>query len=154
MLKTTCPFTIIQAEVRHLEEAAILFDQYRQFYKQPSNLPAAKHFLFERTINKESVIYLAFEKQKAVGFMQLYPGFSSISLESVWILNDLYVLPEYRRQGVGRQLIETAMRLVKQREDKGLALSTAHDNHSAQGLYETLGFERDLEFWSYFWTRK
>lgn len=152
MLTKQCEIVI--AEVEHLEEVAILFDQYRQFYKQPSNLPAARHFLFERMINKESVIYLAFENKTAVGFMQLYPSFSSISLDSVWILNDLYVLPEYRKHGVGRQLIETGMTLVKQREDKGLALSTAHDNRSAQSLYETLGFERDLEFWSYFWTRK
>ena len=135
--------------------AANLFDAYRQFYEQPSNIPACQHFLFERFINQESLIYLAWDTrtQQAVGFMQLYPSFSSVSLEPLWILNDLFVHPEHRKQGVGRQLIEAAMQLVTQREDKGLALSTAHSNHTAQHLYESMGFEIDRTFLQYFWTR-
>lgn len=147
---------ILLADVEQLDAAALLFDQYRQFYEQASNLPAARHFLFERIINKESLIYLAIEpgKQTAVGFMQLYPSFSSLSMQAIWVLNDLYVLPAYRRKGVGRQLIETAKTLVRQRDDKGLALSTASDNQQAQSLYKSLDFEQDTKFWHYFWTRK
>jgi GNAT superfamily N-acetyltransferase len=154
-MMTPHPLEIIVADVEHLDAAAELFDQYRQFYKQPSNLPAARHFLFERMINQQSIIYLAQEphKPEAVGFMQLYPSFSSISLESLWILNDLYVLPDHRKKGIGRQLIETAMDCVRQREDKGLAISTAFDNHEAQRLYEAMGFKRDEAFYHYFWTR-
>lgn len=151
----TSALTVMIADVEHLDAAAELFDQYRQFYKQASNLPAARHFLFERTINKESIIYLAWDEEtkSAVGFLQLYPGFSSVTMEPLWILNDLYVLSTHRQKGVARKLIQAAMSLVQNREDKGLSLSTATDNVSAQRLYEALGFERDQEFWHYFWTR-
>ncbi|HEY9744592.1 MAG TPA: GNAT family N-acetyltransferase [Oculatellaceae cyanobacterium] len=152
MPDTHSSFHIIQADVEHLDDAAILFDQYRQFYGQSSNLPAAKHFLFERTINKESVIYLAIDSSRgqAVGFMQLYPSFSSVSLESLWILNDLYVAPSARRRGIGRALMQTALNLAKQRGDKGICLSTTVSNTTAQRLYESMGFQQDREFLTYF----
>jgi len=81
--------TIIKAHIEHLDVIAPLFDAYRVFYKQASNLDAAKAFLHERLKNKESVIYLAIKDSKAVGFTQLYPLFSSVSMERMFILNDL-----------------------------------------------------------------
>lgn len=136
---------IVLGEVEHLGVLADLMDQYRQFYGQASNRPAAEQFLFERMINHESVIYLAQDASSAqiVGFLQLYPSFSSVSLMPVWILNDLYVSPAARRQGVGRALIQAAIGLVRERGDKGLTLETMPDNHSAQALYESVGFQRD-----------
>jgi GNAT superfamily N-acetyltransferase len=147
-------FKISNIEVELIDIVAPLFDAYRQFYKQESNIPAARHFLFERLVNKESIVYAAFAGQTPVGFMQLYPTFSSISLEPTWILNDLYVVPEYRKQGVATQLIETAKTLVKVREDKGLTLSTAEDNKQAQRVYEAVGFVNDTEFRRYNWSRQ
>jgi len=136
---------IVLGEVEHLGALADLMDQYRQFYGQPSNRPAAEQFLFERMINHESVIYLAQDASSAqvIGFLQLYPSFSSVSLMPVWILNDLYVSPAARRQGVARALIRAAIGLVHERGDKGLTLETMPDNLSAQALYESLGFQRD-----------
>jgi ribosomal protein S18 acetylase RimI-like enzyme len=136
---------IVLGEVDHLPMLADLMDQYRQFYGQPSNRPAAEQFLFERLINHESVIYLALdtESNQAAGFMQLYPTFSSVSLQPVWILNDLFVMPNYRRCGIARALIQQAVELVQTRGDKGLTLETAPDNRSAQALYEAMGFQQD-----------
>ena len=91
---------IIQASLEHVEVLTPLFDGYRQFYKQPSNLEGARRFLSERLANKESVIFLASNEEEGLGFIQLYPTFSSIVLKRMWILNDLYVLPDARRQGV------------------------------------------------------
>ena len=76
---------IVLADITRLEDAAILFDQYRQFYKQTSNISVARCFLSERMKNNESIIYLAIDpaQKKAVGFMQLYPSFSSISIQKL-----------------------------------------------------------------------
>lgn len=136
---------INQADVDDLADVAELMDLYRIFYGQPSNRPAAEQFLFERMINHESVIFLARDtaSKQAAGFLQLYPTFSSVSLQPVWILNDLYVRPEYRRQGLGRTLMQSAIDLVKARGDKGLTLQTASDNLTAQALYESMGFQQD-----------
>ncbi|MEB3287882.1 MAG: GNAT family N-acetyltransferase [Vampirovibrionales bacterium] len=147
----TSTITIQQAEVSDLNALSMLFDQYRVFYGQKSNSPACSHFLFERLINHESVIFLAKINEAIVGFAQLYPGFSSVSLLPQWTLNDLYVLPDYRKRGIGKALIDRCQQLVAERQDKGLILSTAIDNQNAQRLYETCGFGKDNAFHHYEW---
>ena len=139
---------IIQASLEHVEVLTPLFDGYRQFYKQPSNLEGARRFLSERLANKESVIFLASSDEEGLGFIQLYPTFSSIDLKRLWILNDLYVLPDARRQGIGKALLERARQHASATGAKGLVLETAIDN-PAQYLYELMGYKRDREFFSY-----
>lgn len=137
--------------LEHLEIVAALFDAYRVFYQEKSDLERARNFLLERIQNSESVIYIAFDAEKPLGFTQLYPSFSSASTQRIWILNDLYVIPEARGLRVGEKLIERAMRLARDTNAKGVMLETAHTNLSGQKLYERMGFEReDLEFRTYF----
>lgn len=146
--------SIIRASAEHLDRCAVLFDQYRQFYGRQPDLPGARAFLEERLRREESAIYLALEEKgsavsEPAGFMQLYPSFSSISMKRVWILNDLFVHPAYRGRGIGRRLLEAARRLAEETGAKGLSLSTAMDNRTAQKLYESFGFERDETFYHY-----
>jgi ribosomal protein S18 acetylase RimI-like enzyme len=144
---------ILLGTVEHLPMLGELLDQYRVFYGQPSDRPAAEHFLFERLINHESLIYLALDqsKEQAAGFIQLYPTFSSVSLMPEWLLSDLYVHPAYRRQGIATALLGEAMQMVKQREDKGLRLEMLPENIPAQKLYESLGFVKNTQWLQYAW---
>lgn len=130
---------------------ALLFDQYRSFYGQASDVEGAVAYLQERTERGESVIFIvvAEDSEQVAGFVQLYPSFSSISMRSAWILNDLYVDQDFRQQGVARQLMEAARAFAEQTGAKGLGLSTGKDNRTAQRLYESLGYERDEAFWHY-----
>ncbi|MEH0153926.1 GNAT family N-acetyltransferase [Limibacter armeniacum] len=141
------------ATLEDLEQIAQLFDAYRVFYEQASDIKAAEAFLAERIAHKESVIIIAEKEGKLIGFTQLYPTFSSVSMQRFYILNDLYVVPEERKNGVGKALLLEAQALVKQKGWKGLALETAPDN-PAQFLYEKLDWERDSEFYHYFWRNK
>lgn len=146
-------FKIIRAEREHLEDVAPLFDAYRVFYKQKSDQDKALEFLTERFLNDESVIYMAYENEKAIGFTQLYTTFSSVSLKTAYILNDLFVDPEHRKNGVGEALLLQAQKLCTEKKFKGISLETAHDN-PAQRLYEKLGWEKDAGYFHYFWTSK
>lgn len=121
-----------------------LFDAYRIFYGLPSDPEAAGKFLRERISNGDSVIYLAIddEQDKTLGFAQLYPVFSSLSMQRLWILNDLFVQPHARKQGVATGLIDQCRRLAQETGAKGLQLETATDNFTAQRLYEQTGFTR------------
>lgn len=142
---------ITTATLDDLEMIAPLFDAYRVFYGQPSDLEAARAFLRERFLLRESVIYMAVEGETAFGFTQLYPSFSSVNLRRLWILNDLYVISEARGQRVGEALIGAAVNLARTSGAIGLQLETAHSNSSGQKLYERLGFQReDLEYRTYF----
>lgn len=143
---------IVQATVKDLEPLVPVFDQYRMFYKQQSDLEGAKRFLFEKFEHRESVIFLAKHQpsDQIVGFTQLYPSFSSISLQRTWILNDLFVCADYRKQGIATKLLDQAKEFAVLTKAKGLALSTATGNDTAQRRYEALGYKRDDEFYHYF----
>jgi len=141
---------IVLASPADAGDVAPLFDAYRQFYGQPSDVEAARRFLFARLSKDESVLFLARLEAKVVGFVNLYPVFSSVKLTRQWILNDLFVAPEARKLGVGRALMERARQLAEATQANGLTLETAIDNYAAQKLYESLGWKRGKEFYVYF----
>ena len=141
---------IVRAERKHLDDLVALFDGYRQFYGQRSDLAAARAFLLERIERDESVVYIAYaDGGEAAGFTQLYPTFSSVSLKRLWILNDLFVRSDIRRGGVARALLERARQHALETGAKGLVLSTAVTNKPAQTLYESCGWKREDEFLQY-----
>lgn len=140
---------ITQATPADVGDAAPLFDAYRQFYGKPADLEAARRFLFARLSKSESVLFLARRDAAAVGFVHLYPLFSSVNLTRQWVLNDLYVVQEVRKLGVARALLQRARQLGEATRANCLALETAIDNLPAQRLYEKLGWKRDDEFYRY-----
>jgi len=117
-----------------------LFNNYRIFYKQPSDIASAENYIRQRLHRKESIIYTVLVDGKPIGFTQLYPTYSSVRLVKNWILNDLYVDPDYRKQGVAAKLINTVIEFAKGDGSKFVQLETANDNFNAQRLYESLGF--------------
>lgn len=142
--------TIVRAAQHDVDVIAPLFDAYRVFYKAASDLRAAHNFITERLANDESVIFLARDgNNAAIGFVQLYPSFMSTRMARLWILNDLFVDPYARTEGVGSELMAAAERFAREDEAAGLTLSTARDNHVAQRLYERAGYVRDDEFFVY-----
>ena len=140
----------MRAERKDLENVIPLFDSYRQFYGQRSDLTAARTFVGDRMDRDDSVIYVAYTNSgEAAGFTQLYPSFSSVSLKALWILNDLFVRSDVRHGGVGRALLERARQHAVETGAKGLVLSTGVANKAAQALYESCGWQRDEEFFQY-----
>lgn len=137
---------IRQAVLADLDALSVLFDGYRQFYRQDSDVAAARQFLTDRFNHGESLIFIAHDGNEPVGFTQLYPSFSSVSLGRIFILNDLFVNQLGRRKGVGSQLISAAVDFAKTVGAIRLALSTASTNANAQALYEAKGWERDDDF--------
>ncbi|WP_282050048.1 GNAT family N-acetyltransferase [Maribacter aquivivus] len=130
-----------------------LFDGYRVFYKMESDIDAAARFLNNRITKDESIIFAAYEGNKAIGFVQLYYTFSSVSLQKSLVLNDLFVDANYRGASIGEQLLLKAQEFCKNNNYKGLALETAIDN-PAQKLYEKLGWVKDYHAFHYFWQVK
>jgi ribosomal protein S18 acetylase RimI-like enzyme len=141
---------LLQVQLNDLESIAELFDLYRQFYRYPPDRALAREYLRERIENSESVIYIARDSVgNGLGFVQLYPSFSSTLAGRVWILYDLFVRPEARRQGVAQALMNRAERLARETGAVEINLSTATDNIQAQALYESLGYQRDQDFYVY-----
>lgn len=133
-----------------LTALSALFDRYRRFYGEPSDLGLARRFLSERMERGESVVLLAEDETGApVGFVQLYPGFSSVRASRVLVLNDLFVAEEARGRGAGAALMDAAETEGRDAGAVSLCLSTALDNVAAQRLYEGRGWVRDEKFCVY-----
>jgi len=138
------------ATLADLEVVAALFDAYRQFYEQAPDAAAARHFIRDRLQRDESVILLALnDAQEAIGFCQLYPIFCSIDAKPIYSLSDLFVVPEARRSGAGRALLQAAERHARNTGRTRLELTTARTNKTAQAAYESLGWQRDEVYYAY-----
>lgn len=143
------PLQVRQAVLADLDEAAALFDRYRQYQGEASNLAAGRAFLQARFEHGQSVIFLARLGNLPVGFAQLYSSFSSTALARVYILNDLYVADEGRRLGVGSALLAAIERYAAQFGACRLSLNVKQGNTAAQQLYAARGWVRDGEFFMF-----
>lgn len=137
---------IRRAKKKDIEKLSVLFDKYRIFYKQQSDIDNAKSFLKKRMKRKESVIFVAEERKELIGFMQLFPIFSSVSMKRTWLLNDLYVNEKARGMGVATKLLDAAKDFGTETNSKWLILQTAADNFTAQKVYEKNGWIKETDF--------
>ncbi|MGL5031463.1 MAG: GNAT family N-acetyltransferase [Aeromonas sp.] len=141
---------IFKANLSDIARITPLFIDYRLFYKMPAQPEIAQKFLFDRCEQGQSTLFAAENEQgELLGFAHLYPLFCSLEMKPIWLLYDLFVSPLARKQGIGKALLEKA---DKHGRDTGAAfimLSTATDNITAQSLYETHGYHRDTDFYSY-----
>ena len=145
-------FSLFRAQVNDIEALAPVFDLYRQFYSQTSDLTRAKVFLKDRMEGGESVIFFAKDPanpSQVTGFIQLYPSFSSVSMLRLWILNDLFVVESARGKGLGLALMKKAESFARETGARGVTLKTAIDNESAQKLYNEAGWKKDERFFTY-----
>lgn len=138
--------TIRRATKEDIEDLTVLFDLYRVWYHQPSDIAAARQFLLQRMQKEESAVWVAVQGSALVGFTQLYPIFSSVSLQRAWLLNDLYVHASARKQGVAKQLLQAARLHGIETGAKWLLLQTGNDNYTAQSVYEQNGWKRVSDY--------
>lgn len=145
------PFVTRQATIKDLDQLVQLFDQYRIFYEQESDKEAVTEFIWNRFEHSESIFFLTIHREtgKAAGFTQLYPSFSSVSMQRIWMLNDLFVDEKFRGNQVGGLLLDAAKEYAILTKAKRIELATAHTNLIAQGLYEKKGYEASAAFLNY-----
>lgn len=143
-----------KANIQDVRQLSELFDQYRVFYHKDSDIPAAENFLKERIGKEDSEIFVAENDGKLVGFVQLYPLFSSTRMKRYWLLNDLYVNENHRGKGYSKQLIEEAKELAKSTDACGILLETGKSNDIGNKLYPACGFEIYDEVNFYEWTNQ
>lgn len=137
---------IRRATIGDLPQLSVLFNSYRFFYKQGPNVNACEIFLKERIENDQSVIIVAEENSELIGFTQLYPIYSSVSLAKAWLLNDLYVNEKSRNKGVATMLLNSSKQVGVETGARWLLLQTGKDNNIAHSLYEKNGWVKETDF--------
>lgn len=141
-----------KAIVDDVSSVAILFDSYRVFYNKQTDIDSAKNFILDRIINNDSEIFIAEDlNKKVIGFVQLYPLFSSTRMAKFWLLNDLFVNIESRGKGISIGLINKAKQLVKETKASGMSLETEKSNLIGNNLYSKTGFKLNSSCNFYEW---
>jgi ribosomal protein S18 acetylase RimI-like enzyme len=141
------------ASSKDLNSLSELFDAYRMFYHKSTDLEGTKTFLKKRISNKDSEIFVAETiENKLVGFVQLYPLFSSTRMKKFWLLNDLFVHPEFRGKGFSIELIQKAKTLVVETNACGMYLETDKTNLIGNNLYPKTGFKLNSTANFYEWS--
>jgi GNAT superfamily N-acetyltransferase len=143
--------SVRQASILDLSKIVPVFDSYREYFKQERNPTEVEKFLFDKFEHLESVIFIAEQNSEVIGFAQLYPIFSSLTLERVWLLNDFFICEDYRNKGVGKQLFEKVKEFTLLTKSKGIELTVEHINEKAWQFWESQGFILDEEFRNYFY---
>jgi ribosomal protein S18 acetylase RimI-like enzyme len=86
----------------------------------------------------EATVLLVGDPPAGLALLRFRPSLWTETLDCY--LEELYVVPERRGQGLGRALMDAAMELARGRGAARMELGTAHDDTAARGLYESLGF--------------
>ena len=145
---------IRKANKEDIKNLTDLFDNYRVFYDKESDKVNGEKFIYERLSKNDSVIFVAENETKnLMGFVQLYPLFSSTRMKPLWLLNDLFVDKKYRGKHVSIQMIEAAKKLCDETNACGLILETAKSNDIGNSLYPKAGFKLENESNYYFWNK-
>ncbi len=143
---------IREAKSSDINQLSKLFNSYRMFYGKESNIDISKEFLDSRIINKDSIIYVCEVRNNIIGFVQLYPLFSSTRVSKYWLLNDLFVDVKERGNGYSKLLIERAKKLVIESKACGMMLETEKSNNIGNKLYPITGFKMNELSNFYEWT--
>ncbi len=138
--------TITRATAEDVDAVAPLFDAYRAFFTRGDRLSESRRFLEERIASDESVLFVARDGKDAVGFIQLYPLWSSWYCRRIWFLSDLYVSEGARRRGIGRNLVERAIELARETDAASVMVELPRREPHLEEFYRRLGFMRDDVF--------
>jgi len=145
---------IKRASIDDISQLSEAFDQYRIWYRMESDIEKAKKFLSERMQSNESIIFLAEEDGKTLGFTQLYPLFSSTRMQRLWLLNDLFVYSDHRGKGISKLLIEAAKKHCLETGGCAVSLETEKNNTIGNILYPKTDFVLNKSHNFYEWSAK
>jgi GNAT superfamily N-acetyltransferase len=121
-----------------------LIGAYQRFYEAEQIDEERNRAFFSRFIapSDDGMLLGAWRGDELLGYACLYWHFTSIVPAETVLMNDLYVNPDTRGQGIGRALIEASASIARERGAHRLEWATAPDNETAQRLYDSTGAER------------
>ncbi len=139
---------IVKVDQDNFERVLPLIADYQRFYEVPVIDEAHNRSFFGQFVdaNDRGVLHLLEYDDTPVGFSTIYYCFSSALAQRVAVLNDLYVAPGWRGNGLGRALIDHAATYVKAQGVERLQWLTAQNNVQAQRLYDNTSAKKSAWF--------
>jgi GNAT superfamily N-acetyltransferase len=138
--------TVHRAMADDAAALAPLFDAYRRFFTGGNDLKRSAHFLSERLERDECVVFFARMNSDPIGFIQLYPLWSSWYCARIWFLSDLYVAEHARKHGAGRLLVERVKEYAHETSASSVMVELPLGEPHLRAFYANLGFHEDSVF--------
>jgi GNAT superfamily N-acetyltransferase len=128
-----------------LDELLPLIAAYQRFYEIEEIDDERNRAFFSRFLapSDDGMLLGAWRDDRLLGYACLYWTFTSLVPAEIVLMNDLYVDPPARGQGIGRALIEASAAAARARGAHHLQWVTSPDNETAQCLYDSTGAERE-----------
>ncbi len=118
-------------ELMHLYNLFVGSDRYSRYDNDS----------FERVVhNPNNFVYIAEDKGNLIGFASFSIRDVIRYAKPIAELDELLVLEEYRKKGVGKQLMEKVETKAKERNCYRLFIESHYDHKAAHKFYESLGY--------------
>jgi ribosomal protein S18 acetylase RimI-like enzyme len=123
--------------------AKLMYDFNREFgdpVPEPPQLAERMRLLLSEGHNR---ILLAGDGPEGLAILRFWPAITTPGLECY--LAELYVVPERRRHGIGRALLDACIELARAEGADYMLLGTGEDDVGARALYESFGFSNRVD---------
>lgn len=126
------------------EQFFVLFRAFSDRKPEPKEVKEA----IEKSASTDR-IFCAMSERSVVGFIILKIGWDVESFGIISEIRDLYVDPNHRGRGIGRELIARAVEESEKSGAKFIKLMTMPDALPAHALYEAAGFKlgHSIQYW-------
>ena len=130
---------IHRAEAADAETVGELLHAFNSEFDEPTPGPHVLAGRIRRLLAaQEATILLVGSKPHGLAVLRFRPSIWTEGLDCY--LEELYVVPERRGQGLGRALMEAAIDLARREGAAHMELGTSEADVAARGLYERMGF--------------
>lgn len=102
-----------------------------------------KEQLMSELQNKASQFFIAYADEQPVGYLKVNEGEANTEsgFDDAMEVQRIYVLADYHRHGIGKQLMQKAIATAKTAGYHKLWLGVLHDDKRANGFYQAMGFK-------------
>lgn len=137
---------IIQADLLIPEHANALVDLLDCYARDPMGRGAGLTAYVRENIadalreRQGCFVILAYKKEKPVGLLISFEGFSTFACKPLLNIHDIVVVPESRGEGISTRLLKEAERIALERGCCKITLEVLEGNTSALISYSKFGF--------------
>jgi ribosomal protein S18 acetylase RimI-like enzyme len=133
------PPTVRRATPGDAPQVARLLHDFNAEFDEPTPDVETLELRYEEQIrNRDMTVLLVGDGPDGFAQLRFRPWVHTAGLHSY--LEELYVVPDLRGNGLGRALLETAMETARGEGADYMELGTSEDDVAARGLYESAGF--------------
>ena len=136
--------TVIEADLDrtdHQSDVAALIDAFAiDRTGEPLSIQVQQDLMPGLQSHPTTHIFVAYQGNRAIGIAVCFRGFSTFAARPLINIHDLLVLPDYRGQGIGKQLLQAVELCAREMDCCRLTLEVQEGNHRARRVYEAAGF--------------